>query len=453
MQSGHRLHLSGEMRSARRARALVREVLTAAGRVECLDAAELACTELVTNAVLHAHTDLVLTVRIGPGDVRVEVRDFNPALPVQRHYGVESTTGRGLGLVALVTDTHGVSDVDEHGKTVWFTVGAAGIGPAQHTAQWEPESAVGVSSAGDRGTGGTVQLLGMPVGLWLAALEHHDALLRELAFVHVRHPVHGVDLAAADRARRRISSAVLAAQASNEPPPVGASPHGCLAGSTSSYEARDIVLDVAEGMSADVAALQEALDVVEAFARQGRALVRPGLPEIVAVRDWACGQIIAQLGGVAPAPWRGRFDEHRRSATDPDAAIQFEGVLADVRRSSRRLVAADDTNRIVAVSGPLASTLGWSPDELVGRRIVVLIPERLRDAHVAGFTRHLTTGQSHVLGSPLALPVLRADGTELDCHVLIDQIRHTPARTLYLAAIDPDPLHPPQVASAASPNR
>lgn len=44
---------------------------------------------------------------------------------------------------------------------------------------------------------------------------------------------------------------------------------------------------------------------------------------------------------------------------------------------------------------------------------MTLIPHRLREAHVAGSTRYVTSTVAQVLDVPLTLPVLRADGTEL----------------------------------------
>ncbi len=70
--------------SAGQARRAVREILIAAGRAEWSEAAELACSEIVTNAVLHAHTDIELTIEVTAEQVRVAVRDHSPVLPVQR---------------------------------------------------------------------------------------------------------------------------------------------------------------------------------------------------------------------------------------------------------------------------------------------------------------------------------------------------------------------------------
>lgn len=83
--------------------------------------------------------------------------------------------------------------------------------------------------------------------------------------------------------------------------------------------------------------------------------------------------------------------------------------------------------------------LGWDADDLVGRRVVTVIPPALREAHVAGFSRHLSTGEAHVLGIPVELPVLRRDGTEILCRFLVEAAPAEFGRNVYLATIDPIP--------------
>jgi PAS domain S-box-containing protein len=436
------VRLPPDLGSARHARELLREVLSSADRLDCLDAAELACTELVTNAVLHAHTDVEVTIEIADA-VRVAVRDFNPTPPLQRHYDVQATTGRGLALVAAVSDGYGVEHLGAEGKSIWFTVGTPRPDRSEQEvlAAWDaidwdtgprPDDAVATAGAT------AIRLVGLPPTLWLAALQHEDALLRELAFYRSRHPV-AVDIAAADRVRAVLSGAVIAvveaAQRGGEA--VSPLPQGHPSPLPPVPAPFDVVIAGDQDIGKDAAALQDALDVAEDLAARGRLLARPGLPEIIAVRDWACEQIQAQLAGVEPAPWMGTDDTHFLTEVDVRAARQLDAFTASVTRSERCIVAADDGNRIVAVSEPLARTLGWRVDDLVGRRIVALIPPHLREAHGAGFTRHLTTGEAHVLGLPLVLPVLRHDGTEVSCTFLIDQLQPVPGRFLYVASIDP----------------
>jgi PAS domain S-box-containing protein len=188
---------------------------------------------------------------------------------------------------------------------------------------------------------------------------------------------------------------------------------------------------------ASLLALQDALDGAERLAVADRLLIRPGLPEIIAVRDWVCDTLIAQLAGVDPTPWPGADQEHFTVRVNDRASTAPTWDVSLVRDADRGVVAADEANRIVAVSRPLADALGWDVDDLVGRRVVALIPHALREAHVAGFSRHLTTGRTNLLGVPLQLPVLHRDGHEIACEFLIEHAPGTGTRAVYLAWITP----------------
>jgi anti-sigma regulatory factor (Ser/Thr protein kinase) len=108
--------------SAGAARSFVREAFAEVGETAALFAAELAVSELVTNAILHAATAVELTVRITDEDVTVSVHDGHPRLPTQRESSRNATTGRGLVLVASVSDAYGVELEPPEGKSVWFRV-------------------------------------------------------------------------------------------------------------------------------------------------------------------------------------------------------------------------------------------------------------------------------------------------------------------------------------------
>lgn len=56
---------------------------------------------------------------------------------------------------------------------------------------------------------------------------------------------------------------------------------------------------------------------------------------------------------------------------------------------------------------------------------------------MAGFSRHLSTGQAYALGVPLELPVLRSDGSEVMCHFLVERAPANGGRAVYVAWVDP----------------
>jgi anti-sigma regulatory factor (Ser/Thr protein kinase) len=105
--------------SASVARRLVREALTEADATELAVPAQLAVSELVTNAILHAATLVDVTMEVTADSLTVRVRDWSPRLPEPRTADDLATGGRGLAIVAAVTDEHGV-DLRPVGKSVWF---------------------------------------------------------------------------------------------------------------------------------------------------------------------------------------------------------------------------------------------------------------------------------------------------------------------------------------------
>ncbi len=79
----------------------------------------LVANEVVTNAILHARTEVSLSIRMMQGYVRVEVVDLSHDEPVPRPTPVDATGGRGLALLDATATRWGVDRLPE-GKRVWF---------------------------------------------------------------------------------------------------------------------------------------------------------------------------------------------------------------------------------------------------------------------------------------------------------------------------------------------
>jgi anti-sigma regulatory factor (Ser/Thr protein kinase) len=89
------------------------------------DTAVLVVSELVTNAVRHAGTELQVTVVAEPGVLRIEVEDGSSTLPESREAGLFDAGGRGLPLVAALADRWG-TEATTTGKLVWAELDAPG---------------------------------------------------------------------------------------------------------------------------------------------------------------------------------------------------------------------------------------------------------------------------------------------------------------------------------------
>ncbi len=120
---GHRrLRLPADHRSPAAARAAVREVLTETGLGGLLDEALLLTTELSTNGVIHAGTELDVEVNADEVGLTVTVTDFKGG-PIDisslRPPDQLSEHGRGLLLVDQFATAWGTTH-NSHGKGVWF---------------------------------------------------------------------------------------------------------------------------------------------------------------------------------------------------------------------------------------------------------------------------------------------------------------------------------------------
>jgi phosphoserine phosphatase RsbU/P len=157
-QHVRRVRLPADRRTPAAARALVRSVLAEAELEGLLNEALLLTTELSTNAVVHAGTELDIEVAADPGGLTVTVTDFagGPietvvARPVDDSSDISqiSERGRGLFLVDHFSSRWGtIHDADRKG--VWFRLDRPGAPPAPLPPDrpTTPVAAVAVASGG-----------------------------------------------------------------------------------------------------------------------------------------------------------------------------------------------------------------------------------------------------------------------------------------------------------------
>lgn len=108
--------------------ATVRQAVTEAATewsVADLDDLLLVVSELVTNGLDHTRSTVsVRCVRSPAGDIRIEVGDDDPAQPQVASPTFDDDHGRGLLIVAELSEDWGVRS-DAPGKTVWAVMSPA----------------------------------------------------------------------------------------------------------------------------------------------------------------------------------------------------------------------------------------------------------------------------------------------------------------------------------------
>jgi anti-sigma regulatory factor (Ser/Thr protein kinase) len=101
------------------ARRFVVERLVADGLEDLADTAGLIVSELATNALKHAGTDIRLTLARDAGQLWLEIHDDSATSVQAREAGPWDQSGRGLEIVSVLSSDWGVTPDRRGGKSVW----------------------------------------------------------------------------------------------------------------------------------------------------------------------------------------------------------------------------------------------------------------------------------------------------------------------------------------------
>jgi hypothetical protein len=267
------------------------------GRDDLRENAELAMSEVVTNAVLHGSPPVTVRLRGTHDHPRVEVRDASPEPPaifaddIPDFIDELPTFGRGLAIVANFSEAWG-AERDGDGKLVWFVPSATA---AAHPAPgvilgWddEPEEA----SFADEETI-TVHLRGVPVDLMQSTLTHGAELRRELRLLAVAH--HDTYPVASDL------SAYFTALARDFRWQFGG--EALLEAIRAGREHIDIDVTAPLDSADRFARLTELYDLADAFCRNERLLTLARSGEQVEFQNWLFAEFVRQGSGKQPRPW------------------------------------------------------------------------------------------------------------------------------------------------------
>ena len=119
---GYRVRLTAGPAAAAQARRQVRAAICTWDIPVDPDVAILLTSELVTNAIRHELTGIVmLAITCPAGQLRVDVHDTSRALPMLIDAPVDAETGRGLMLVTTLSAEWGFYRTPA-GKAVYFTL-------------------------------------------------------------------------------------------------------------------------------------------------------------------------------------------------------------------------------------------------------------------------------------------------------------------------------------------
>lgn len=294
--------LSASPRSVQDARRWVVEACQQIGRLDLVECAELAVSELVTNALLHAQPPLVVSLGGTTTHPRIEVADGSVRPPTPNASMTEddellSTIGRGLGLVAMCSAVWGVR-IHRSGKVVWF-VPATETRPDADLTSFEIEYEGGNLPEPEPNMTDPVlvRVLGLPTQAYVDFRHHYGDIRRELSLLALAseesYPIarHLSELFTLFEHEFKLGSgaaAITAAIASDDP-------------------TVDVDVLVDRSSIATIAQMIDVLELADAFCRAERLL---SVASSSAQRDftrWYLGEFVSQGRGRPPVPWSGIY--------------------------------------------------------------------------------------------------------------------------------------------------
>jgi len=119
----------------------------------------------------------------------------------------------------------------------------------------------------------------------------------------------------------------------------------------------------------------------------------------------------------------GPSDEH--GAPDLDALAQdAEFFRSLVENGSDAIVSIDEYSTIRYANQAVERVFGHAPEDLVGEKLTVVMPERFSADHFDAVDRYLDTGERQLDWSNIELPAVHADGHEIPLSITFEEHVH-----------------------------
>ncbi|GAA4990850.1 ATP-binding protein [Kineococcus glutinatus] len=294
------VRLPGRTASVGPARRFVAGALRRLDLDRVVDDAELAVTELVTNVVIHARTDMVVRVVPADGGARVEIHDGSPVMPTPGLARSTAASGRGLLLVEVLAQRWGAEPVPGGGKRVWFEiVAAAPADLVEPTAEdllemWAAfeEAAAAAAPAGPSPQRRVVVLPDVPVAGLLESRAVSDDLVRDLQvlLLSLEGGEPPAELAEQLRLARRLDAEARAADAVR-----GQLRHQGLQAVSRGADVVELQLVLGADDADAALELDAALEEARRMHHAGLLPSAEGIDEHAALRHWFLTEIAAQL--------------------------------------------------------------------------------------------------------------------------------------------------------------
>src|SRR6056297_2392479 len=118
----------------------------------------------------------------------------------------------------------------------------------------------------------------------------------------------------------------------------------------------------------------------------------------------------------------GPSDDQRISTTELDALVQdTEFFRSLVENGSDAIVSIDENSTILYANQSVERVFGYEPEEMVGEKLTMIMPERFQSAHFGAVDRYLDTGERELDWNAIELPAEHKDGHEVPLSITFEE--------------------------------
>jgi PAS domain S-box-containing protein len=132
--------------------------------------------------------------------------------------------------------------------------------------------------------------------------------------------------------------------------------------------------------------------------------------------------LVPEMGGVAPFWFAVVEDITQRREEESAHRYTEEKYRLVVETASDAVISLDETSTILLANPATTRVFGYTPEELIGKPLTMLMPEFLRKLHETGFNRYLASGQRHINWQGTELIGMRKNGKEFPVEVSFGEL-------------------------------
>ncbi len=110
-------------------------------------------------------------------------------------------------------------------------------------------------------------------------------------------------------------------------------------------------------------------------------------------------------------------------------------ITAIIKTVGEGIIVIDDNAHIRFLNQELCAIFGYPEEELIGKDVKILMPEKYRDRHTQGMKRYTETGETKIMGNRIELEGRRKDGTLFPLELRLEETKAGNAGRFITAAI------------------